>query len=42
VIIRYPSTFNIGGGSGLTFTTSTVGTDKVSIFTAGTGTISFG
>jgi hypothetical protein len=41
VIIRYPSTFTIGGGSGLTFTTTTVGSDKVTTFTAGTGSISF-
>ena len=31
--------FNAGGG--LTFTTATVGSDKVSTFTAGTGTCSF-
>jgi hypothetical protein len=41
VILRYPSAFTIGGGAGLTFTTSTVGANKVSTFTAGTGNISF-
>jgi hypothetical protein len=41
VIIRYPSSYTIGGGAGLTFTTATVGANKVTTFTAGTGTISF-
>jgi hypothetical protein len=41
VIISYPSAYTIGGGSGLTFTTATVGANKVTTFTAGTGTISF-
>jgi hypothetical protein len=41
VIIRYPSSLTIGGGSGLTFTTTTVGANKVTTFTAGTGSISF-
>jgi hypothetical protein len=41
VIISYPSSLTIGGGAGLTFTTSTVGSNKVTTFTAGTGTISF-
>ena len=41
VIIRYPSSFTLGGGTGLTFTTATVGGDKVTTFTAGTGSISF-
>jgi hypothetical protein len=41
VIIRYPSSYTIGGGSGLTFTTATVGSNKVTTFTAGTGNISF-
>ena len=41
VIIRYPNTFTITIGSGLTGSTSTDGSDKVTTFTAGTGTISF-
>jgi len=41
VIISYPATRTIGGGSGLTFSTTTVGSNKVTTFTAGTGTISF-
>jgi hypothetical protein len=41
VVIRYPSNLTIGGGAGLTFTTATVGANKVTTFTAGTGTISF-
>jgi hypothetical protein len=40
VILRYPLAFSISGGSGLTFSTSTVGENKVTTFTAGTGTIS--
>jgi hypothetical protein len=41
VIIRYPNTYAITGGTGLTFTTATVGSDKVTTFTAGTGNIQF-
>ena len=41
VIIRYPSDYTITVGSGLTSSTSTVGSDKVTIFTAGTDNISF-
>ena len=42
VIIKYPDTFTLSGGSGLTFTTSTaVSGYKVTTFTAGTGTVSF-
>jgi hypothetical protein len=41
VIVSYPSALSIGGGAGLTFTTTTVGANKVTTFTAGTGTISF-
>jgi hypothetical protein len=41
VIIRYPNTYAITGGTGLTFTTTTVGSDKVTTFTAGTGNIQF-
>ena len=42
VIIRFPSTFTIQfETSGLTYSSSTSGTDTVIQFTAGTGTISF-
>ena len=41
IILRYPNTQTITIGNGLTGTTSTVGSDKVTTFTAGTGTISF-
>ena len=42
VILRYSSSFTISNpGSGLTFTTATVSTDKVTTFTAGTGNIQF-
>lgn len=38
VILRYPSTYTISGLSG---TTTTVGSDKVTTFTSGTGNIQF-
>jgi hypothetical protein len=42
VIVRYPSIYTISNpGGGLTFTTATVGGDKVTTFTAGTGNILF-
>jgi len=41
VILRYPSDYSITIGSGLTGTTATSGSDKITTFTAGTGTISF-
>lgn len=41
IILRYPNTQTITIGSGLTGTTATVGSEKVTTFTAGTGTISF-
>jgi hypothetical protein len=41
VILRYPSSRTITVGAGLTSSTSTDGSDKVTTFTAGTGTISF-
>ena len=42
VILRYISSFTMTNpGSGLTFTTATVGSDKVTTFTAGTGNIQF-
>jgi hypothetical protein len=41
VIVRYPNTYTITVGSGLTSSTVTDGSDKVTSFTAGTDTISF-
>jgi hypothetical protein len=41
VIIRYPSVYTCTVGNGLTASTSTVGNNKVTTFTAGTGTITF-
>jgi len=41
VILRYPNTRTITIGSGLTGTTATVGSDKVTTFTEGTGNIQF-
>jgi hypothetical protein len=41
VIIRYPSSFTVSVGAGLTASTATVGANKVTTFTAGTGNISF-
>lgn len=41
VILRYPSAYSITIGSGLVGTTATSGSDKITTFTAGTGTISF-
>jgi hypothetical protein len=41
VILKYPTSLTIGGGSGLTFSTSTVGASKITTFTLGTGSISF-
>ena len=41
VILRYPNTFTVTIGAGLTGTTAINGSDKVTTFTAGTGTISF-
>jgi hypothetical protein len=41
VIIRYPNARTITVGSGLTSSTTTDGSDKVTTFTAGTDTISF-
>ncbi len=41
VILRYPSNYTITIGSGLTGTTATSGSDKITTFTAGTGTITF-
>lgn len=41
VILRYPSTYTITLGAGLTGTTATVGGNKVTTVTAGTGQVSF-
>jgi len=42
VILRYPDTYTISNpGGGLTFTTATDGSDKITTFTAGTGNIEF-
>ena len=41
VILRYSNIYNITAGSGLTHQTFTESSDKVTVFTAGTGTISF-
>ena len=41
VILRYPNTKSITVGAGLVSSSSTNGSDKIEIFTAGTGTVSF-
>jgi hypothetical protein len=41
VILTYPSAYDIRNGAGLTYTTSVVGGNKVTVFTAGTGNIQF-
>ena len=41
VILRFPNTFNITVGAGLTSSNATDGTDKVYTFTNGTGNVSF-
>jgi hypothetical protein len=41
VILRYPNTKTITIGAGLTGSTSTVGADRVTTITAGTGTVSW-
>lgn len=41
VILSYPSIYTITVGAGLTASTATVGSNKVTSFTAGTGTVSF-
>ena len=40
IILRYPNTYTISQ-SGMTLSTATDGSDKVTTITAGTGTISF-
>jgi hypothetical protein len=42
VAVRYSSSKTITIGAGLTHSTSTIGGDKVTVFTAGTGTVSWG
>jgi hypothetical protein len=41
VILRYPSAFTITIGAGLTGSTSTVGANKVTSITAGSGNVSW-
>ena len=41
VILKYPSTKTITVGAGLTSTTDTEGSNKITVFTAGTGNVSF-
>ena len=41
VILRYPSKYTITVAGGHTATTTTVGTDKVTTFTGGTGNVSW-
>jgi hypothetical protein len=41
VILRYPSTFTITIGAGLTGSTVDLGAKKVTTFTAGTGNVSW-
>jgi hypothetical protein len=41
VILRYPSAFTISIGPGLTGSTNTVGNNKVTTITAGTGNVSW-
>ena len=41
VIIRYPSVYTVSGLAEATGSPFTEGTDKVSVFTAGTGNIQF-
>jgi hypothetical protein len=42
VILKYPSIYTISNpGGGLTFTTSTSGSFKITTFTAGTGNVSW-
>jgi hypothetical protein len=41
VILRYPSTFTITIGAGLTGSTATVGANRVTTITAGTGNVSW-
>jgi hypothetical protein len=41
VIVRYPASYSLTVGAGLTSATETVGANKITTFTAGTDTVSF-
>ena len=41
MIVRYPNTHTITVGAGLTSSTATDGSDKITTFTAGSDTVSF-
>jgi hypothetical protein len=41
VLLRYPANYSITIGAGLTGSTATVGSDKVTTITAGTGNVSW-
>jgi hypothetical protein len=41
VILKYPSSYTITVGGGLTSSTTTSGADKITTFTAGTGNVSW-
>jgi hypothetical protein len=41
VILRYPSIYTMTIGGGLAFSTQTVGANRVTIFTGGTGNVSW-
>jgi hypothetical protein len=41
VILRYPASMDITVGAGLTSSTSVVGARKITVFTAGSGQVSF-
>jgi hypothetical protein len=41
VILKYPSSFTITIGAGLTGSTTTAGSDKITTITAGTGNVSW-
>jgi hypothetical protein len=41
VIVRYPNTFTLCGCSGLSYTTTTSGSNKITIFTSGTGSVNW-
>jgi hypothetical protein len=41
VAVRYPSVYTLTIGDGLISSLSTIGSEKVNVFTAGTGTCSF-
>jgi hypothetical protein len=41
VVLRYNQSLTLNVGAGLTQTTTVIGTDKVTTFTAGTGTVNW-